>query len=53
MASMQTAFNIVQEKESGTIEQINVTPIKKYIFITGKMIPFLVLGIMAGEALFR
>ena len=46
IASMQTAFNIVQEKESGTIEQINVTPIKKYIFITGKMIPFLVLGII-------
>jgi len=46
MASMQTAFNIVQEKESGTIEQINVTPIKKYVFITGKMIPFLVLGII-------
>jgi len=46
MASMQTAFNIVQEKESGTIEQINVTPIKKHIFILGKMIPFLVLGII-------
>lgn len=46
MVAMQTAFNIVQEKESGTIEQINVTPIKKYIFITGKMIPFLVLGII-------
>lgn len=46
MIAMQTAFNIVQEKESGTIEQINVTPIKKYIFITGKMIPFLVLGLI-------
>ncbi|MBN9381330.1 MAG: ABC transporter permease [Chitinophagaceae bacterium] len=46
MAAMQTAFNIVQEKENGTIEQINVTPIKKYVFITGKMIPFLVLGII-------
>ena len=45
-ASMQSAFNIVQEKESGTIEQINVTPIKKHIFILGKMIPFLVLGII-------
>jgi ABC-2 type transport system permease protein len=44
MATMQSAFNIVQEKESGTIEQINVSPIKKHIFITGKMIPFLVLG---------
>jgi len=46
MVAMQSAFNIVQEKESGTIEQINVTPIRKYIFITGKMIPFLVLGII-------
>lgn len=46
MTAMQSAFNIVQEKESGTIEQINVTPIKKHIFIIGKMIPFLVLGII-------
>ncbi|MBS1660203.1 MAG: ABC transporter permease [Bacteroidetes bacterium] len=46
MAAMQSAFNIVQEKESGTIEQINVTPIKKHWFILGKMIPFLVLGII-------
>jgi ABC-2 type transport system permease protein len=45
MAAMQSALNIVQEKESGTIEQINVTPIKKHIFILGKLIPFLVLGI--------
>src|SRR5580658_9860780 len=33
MVAMQSAFNIVQEKESGTIEQINVTPIRKHIFI--------------------
>jgi ABC-2 type transport system permease protein len=46
LAAMQSAFNIVQEKESGTIEQINVSPIKKYIFILGKLIPFLVLGIL-------
>ena len=46
MVAMQSAFNIVQEKESGTIEQINVTPIKKHIFIIGKMIPFLVLGLV-------
>lgn len=46
MAAMQSAFNIVQEKESGTIEQINVTPIKKHIFIIGKLVPFLVLGIV-------
>jgi len=46
MSAMQSAFNIVQEKESGTIEQINVTPIRKHIFIIGKLIPFLVLGIV-------
>jgi ABC-2 type transport system permease protein len=46
MAAMQSAFNIVQEKESGTIEQINVTPIRKHWFILGKLIPFLVLGIV-------
>ncbi|HEX4851293.1 MAG TPA: ABC transporter permease [Puia sp.] len=46
MAAMQSAFNIVEEKENGTIEQINVSPIKKHIFITGKLIPFLVLGII-------
>ena len=39
-----SALNIVKEKEVGTIEQINVTPIKKYIFILGKLIPFWVLG---------
>jgi ABC-2 type transport system permease protein len=39
-----SALNIVKEKEVGTIEQINVTPIKKHHFILGKMIPFWVLG---------
>jgi ABC-2 type transport system permease protein len=46
LVAMQSAFNIVQEKESGTIEQINVTPIQKHIFIIGKMIPLMVLGIV-------
>lgn len=41
-----TAINIVKEKEIGTIEQINVTPIKKYHFILGKLIPFWVLGLV-------
>jgi ABC-2 type transport system permease protein len=41
-----TAINIVREKEIGTIEQINVTPIKKYHFILGKLIPFWILGLV-------
>jgi ABC-2 type transport system permease protein len=40
-----TAINIVKEKEIGTIEQINVTPIKKYHFILGKLIPFWIIGL--------
>ena len=39
-----SALNIVKEKEAGTIEQINVTPIKKHHFILGKLIPFWLLG---------
>lgn len=40
------ALNIVREKEVGTIEQINVTPIKKWQFILGKLIPFWLIGII-------
>ncbi len=42
-----TALNIVAEKEVGTIEQINVTPLKKHEFILGKLIPFWVLGMVS------
>jgi ABC-2 type transport system permease protein len=41
-----SALNIVKEKEIGTIEQINVTPIRKHQFILGKLIPFWVLGLV-------
>ncbi|MGE5317333.1 MAG: ABC transporter permease, partial [Chloroflexota bacterium] len=44
IGGFMTALNIVKEKEIGTIEQINVTPIKKQIFILGKLIPFWILG---------
>ena len=40
------AINIVKEKEIGTIEQINVTPIKKYHFVLGKLIPFWIMGLV-------
>ena len=43
MGSMMCALNIVKEKEIGTIEQINVTPVKKFQFILGKLIPFWIL----------
>lgn len=40
------SLNIVKEKEIGTMEQINVTPIKKYQFILGKLIPFWIIGMV-------
>jgi len=41
-----TAMNVVREREIGTIEQINVSPIQKWQFILGKLIPFLCIGLM-------
>ena len=40
------ALNIVGEKESGTIEQINVTPVGKFQFILAKLIPLWIIGIV-------
>ncbi|MBK9014021.1 MAG: ABC transporter permease [Saprospiraceae bacterium] len=40
-----SAMNVVREKEIGTIEQINVTPIRKWQFILGKLLPFLFIGL--------
>ena len=41
-----SSMNIVREKEVGTIEQLNVTPIRKTEFVIGKLLPFVVLGIL-------
>ena len=40
------ALNIVSEKEIGTIEQLNVTPIGKFTFILGKLIPYWIVGLV-------
>jgi len=55
-----SGMNIVREKEIGTIEQINVTPIKRIQFITGKLTPFwiialfeLAFGLGIGKLLFN
>jgi len=39
-------LNLVREKETGTIEQINVTPVRKHQFIIAKMVPFLFIGLV-------
>ncbi len=40
------ALNIVMEKENGTINQINVTPVSKMNFILAKLIPYWVVGLV-------
>lgn len=45
-----SGMNVVKEKEIGTIEQLNVSPIKKYQFIVGKLMPFWIIGM--GELAF-
>ncbi|MDR1645702.1 MAG: ABC transporter permease [Tannerellaceae bacterium] len=39
-----STLNIVSEKEKGTIEQINVSPVPKALFLLSKLIPFWIIG---------
>jgi len=45
MCGFLPALNIVSEKETGTIEQINVTPVSKWSFILAKLIPYWLIGL--------
>ncbi len=40
-----SGLNLVREKEIGTSEQLNVTPIRKHHFIIAKLVPFLIIGL--------
>lgn len=40
-----SSMNVVREKEIGTIEQINVTPIRKVHFLIGKLLPFWIIAL--------
>ena len=44
MTGFLPALNIVGEKEAGTIEQINVTPVSKWSFILAKLIPYWIIA---------
>lgn len=46
------ALNIVSEKETGTIEQINVTPISKFTFILAKLLPYWIIGFIVLNVCF-
>ena len=56
VGTMMTALNIAREREQGTIEQLNVSPLTKGQFVAGKLVPFWILGlaeIALGLALAR
>lgn len=48
MVMMLTAYAVVREREIGTLEQIMVTPVRRWEFILGKTIPFFLIG--CGDA---
>jgi ABC-2 type transport system permease protein len=59
IATLLSAQNIAREKELGTLEQLNVTPLTRGQFIIGKLLPFwvlamvdLALGLIVGRLLF-
>jgi ABC-2 type transport system permease protein len=47
-----TAFAVVREREIGTLEQIMVTPIRRWEFILGKTLPFFLIGCFDAAMLF-
>lgn len=59
VGTLMTALNIVREKELGTLDQLNVTPIPRAAFITAKLLPLwiialfeLTVGLAVGHFLF-
>jgi ABC-2 type transport system permease protein len=46
IGTLLSAQNVAREKELGTLEQLNVTPISRGQFIAGKLIPFWIIGML-------
>ncbi len=46
MGGFLPALNIVSEKEKGTIEQINISPVPRLTFIAAKLIPYWIIGFL-------
>ncbi len=44
ITTLLTSIAIVREKESGTLEQILVSPVQPYEILIGKVIPYIILG---------
>ena len=46
VGTLMTALNIVREKEAGTLDQLNVTPIRPSVFIAAKLLPLWIIGLV-------
>lgn len=60
VGTLLTAMNIVREKEAGTLDQLNVTPINRSAFIAAKLIPLwtfamidLAIGLVVARLVFH
>ncbi len=47
-AVIATSLSIVREKERNTIEQIDVSPIRSFDLIVGKLVPYVLLSLVAA-----
>ncbi|MEX1127593.1 MAG: ABC transporter permease [Vicinamibacterales bacterium] len=52
MSVTSTALSIVREKESGTIEQIRMAPVRTFPFILGKTLPYFVISLLSAALVF-
>ncbi len=46
VGTLLTAMNTVREKEAGTLEQLNVTPVSKGVFIAAKLLPMWIIALV-------
>jgi ABC-2 type transport system permease protein len=44
IGTLMTALNIVREKENGTLEQLNVTPMRPAVFLAAKLLPLWIIS---------
>jgi ABC-2 type transport system permease protein len=46
MTTVLASMGIVREKETGTLEQLNVTPLQRWQLIIGKLLPYALIGMV-------
>ncbi|MFW6088122.1 MAG: ABC transporter permease [Gemmatimonadota bacterium] len=46
IGTLLASMNIVREKEIGTLEQLNATPLRRSEFIAGKLLPFWIIALL-------